>query len=786
MKILSLHIENIRGIRSAQVVPEGRSFAIWGPNGSGKSAVVDAIDFLLTGRISRLEGRGTGGITLNQHGPHIDRRPEEAIISAFVQIQGHDDPIEISRCMAAPADLICNDDIAPLLVPILEVASRGQHVLTRREILKFITSDPSSRAEGIQELLNISEIGSIRSTLVRVRNDANRDVEEVERSIASAQAAIAATIQSDQYSKELTLEFANTQRAILGTDKIETVKAATLKERISLPKSAQGRQSVNVTVLEGDINNLILLGEEARKQDISEKDNSLRSIIKELKSDPILIGSLERLQLLELGTSLIDDSGDCPLCETSWEPGVLKEQLETRIQTATKAGAQNVQINELSADIRSGAKSAIASLEKITAAVRVSGSLDEFPNLEIWKKSLDRLTEALKKPLITYPTMDFPEHHMPILMAPEGIFDELPKITALLKDRFPVSTPEQTAWDLLTRLEENIKTLEASMKIHEDVTNYQFMANALHDEFIANIHPAGAGLALEVGFYGRGIHPPHALHSEGHQDSMGLCLYLSLAEQLIGGVIDLAILDDVIMSVDSSHRRNVCRLLFEFFPDKQFLITTHDKTWAHQLRSEGLVRSKDSIEFYKWSIDTGPYIHQETDLWNRVDSFLESSDVVEAAVLLRKGSEQFLAYVCDNLEAQVKYRLDARNDLGDFLPAAVSKYKSLLRKAKKAAHSWSNDEDLESISELETICTQVHTRTQEEQWAVNASIHFNNWENLSPEDFQPVRETIQDLHLLFICQDCGSTLRVSKDGMIETSLRCNCASVNWNLIPQSA
>ena len=57
-------------------------------------------------------------------------------------------------------------------------------------------------------------------------------------------------------------------------------------------------------------------------------------------------------------------------------------------------------------------------------------------------------------------------------------------------------------------------------------------------------------LNLEVGFYGRGTFPPHAFHSEGHQDSMGLCLYLALAERLTEGLIDLIILDDVVMSVD--------------------------------------------------------------------------------------------------------------------------------------------------------------------------------------------------------------------------------------------
>ena len=54
MKLMELEIVNFRGIKNLQIKPQGKNFLIWGPNGSGKSAVVDSIDFLLTGDISRM------------------------------------------------------------------------------------------------------------------------------------------------------------------------------------------------------------------------------------------------------------------------------------------------------------------------------------------------------------------------------------------------------------------------------------------------------------------------------------------------------------------------------------------------------------------------------------------------------------------------------------------------------------------------------------------------------------------------------------------------------------
>ena len=158
MRLLELDIHNVRGICDLTLKPDGRNFVVWGPNGSGKSALVDAIDFLLTGRIARLMGKGTGGITLSEHGPHIDHQPKDAIVHATIQLPGLKEPIEIERCMANPSKLESDKSIEQYLTPVMLLAQRGQHVLTRREILRFITSEAHTRAEQIQELLNIEEV----------------------------------------------------------------------------------------------------------------------------------------------------------------------------------------------------------------------------------------------------------------------------------------------------------------------------------------------------------------------------------------------------------------------------------------------------------------------------------------------------------------------------------------------------------------------------------------------------------------------------------------------------
>jgi hypothetical protein len=80
-------------------------------------------------------------------------------------------------------------------------------------------------------------------------------------------------------------------------------------------------------------------------------------------------------------------------------------------------------------------------------------------------------------------------------------------------------------------------------------------------QFTAKLTPAAGSLGLDVNFYDRGLFPPAAFHSEGHQDGMGVCLYLALMKRLFGKRFTFALLDDVVMSVDAGHRYQFCKLL---------------------------------------------------------------------------------------------------------------------------------------------------------------------------------------------------------------------------------
>ena len=219
MKILELDICNVRGIPYMTLKPEGKNLVVWGLNGSGKSAVVDAIDFLLTGHISRLIGEGTGELSLPRHGPHIDHMPEDAVVRALICLEAISEPIEIKRCMSAPQDveIVCEEESKPFYDRIILHPSlvKPSLQLITDELVEYkaeLTAEEDARLAEVARVKDIKDrfnaIGDIRGALVKaninIKNPAlelKRIIEEDDQSVLSALESAATEVVADENKK---------------------------------------------------------------------------------------------------------------------------------------------------------------------------------------------------------------------------------------------------------------------------------------------------------------------------------------------------------------------------------------------------------------------------------------------------------------------------------------------------------------------------------------------------------------------------------------------------------
>ncbi len=814
MRILELEIKNVRGVRDKiHLTPNGDNLVVFGPNGSGKSAIVDAVDFLFTGDMSRLSGRGTRGMTLKEHGPHIDKKPEDAIVKAKIQVREVEDVINLERQMSDPKNLIITPELDdPRLIESLHIAERGQHVLSRSEILKFIAAEAGRRAEEIQAVLNIESIEKLRKTLGTLKREADRDVRNSEGDFQRSVSAITTNQGIEIFSEDEVLKNVNEFRALLKGDPLDRLDPTILHRRLE-PPSSELSEVINLKALIRaleSVNGAIM--ESGSK--VFEAETRLRREAERLHEDEALRRELTSKQLIDLGVSLLGDSGSCPLCLKSWEPAKLKEFLEARLLKASEAEKVEKTLLENANYIRREISLFLGNLDIIQKQCTALKQDTTLKDVNTWIESLNEWSQALANAVEKYPQEKDISDEIRRFFAPER-WGQLSQGLVEITNTAEKLTPVQKAWDSLTELKpileryfddkkelENKKLIaeratilsktytntkdrvleELYSQVNDDFTRYY---KFLHDEdessFSSQLKPKGAQLDFKVDFYGRGTHHPRALHSEGHQDSMGLCLYLALNRKISEDKVDLIILDDVVMSIDNKHRRNVCKLLTEHFKDRQFLITTHDKTWARQLRSNGVVKSMNMVEFKGWNVDTGPRLRWETDVWSKIPERLSDNDVSQAAHLLREHCEFVYAEVCDFLRAPVTYKPDAGNDLGDYLKGAKSIYYKYLKKAIKAANSWDREDEIKSFEKIKRDFDQIVKETQMEHWTINSSVHYNNWVNFSSQDFQPVALAFRELEEFFKCSKCQGILAVTMREYTSSVVKCPCGYIAWNL-----
>lgn len=810
IKLEAIHIEELRGIRKLDIDFQESTFAITGPNGSGKSGVIDAIEFGLTGQIGRLTGRGTKGLSVAEHGPHVDmvKFPDAAFVALKVKLTDIGKSVTITRKVKYPNKPVIEPATAEIKDILAEVADHPEITLSRREILRFILVEPTKRSEEIQSILKLDEIGQLRSTLNSTFNKLQLGQRAAESAVKTASESLQRHAQIATLRAEDLLEVVNKRRKVLDLhlfEKLSPDAKLDLGIDAGTKQAAANKQSA--------LNDLRALSDSVAGLDSIAKDEVgiVVAALARLVADTALFTSLQRLSFLEKGLELVDGP-ECPLCDTAWDGAEqLIEHIRAKLEKSREAQKLQRDLLDNGAAIGQAAGGLALLVGAALRACESHGELALVPSLKNWGTDLDALKATLStvegiagaKDRLTTNWPRMPASVPAELKAATAKITEKPDQTALVEAQTFLTTAQLRLSDYreaMRKLEAAKLATQAGRLAYDTYcTVLEDELNQLYDEvqkdfstfyravneddeagFTAKLTPTEGSLGLDVNFYDRGLFPPAAYHSEGHQDGMGVCLYLALMKRLFGDRFTFALLDDVVMSVDADHRYQFCKLLKTHFPDTQFIITTHDRLWAEQMKSAGLVSGKTSLSFHSWTVDTGPLVESNQEIWEEIALALDKGKVEVAAAALRRHLEFVSRHVADQIAASLPFRADGNYELGDLLPSVLKRLRELYGKAAESAQSWGNAGALEAAGQQKSILSTCNGAMSVEQWAVNKAVHYNEWANFGKKDFQPVVAAFRELLECFRCKSCDSWLHISPRNNPET-LRCACNKVNFNL-----
>lgn len=812
IQIESIAIREFRGIRDLKLDLRAKNFAVCGPNGTGKSGVVDALEFALTGAVSRLTGEGRGDISLLAHGPHVDKRaaPEKSTVTVELTIPSLGKKVTIVRSVKAPRKPSITPNTPDVLQVLQAVEAHPEVVLSRREIITYVLATPGDRAQEVQALLRLESIEKVRAGLLKIANTAEREIRPLTTAESDARENFLRALGISELAKQKVLDAANEKRTVLGlASLVELTDSTSLRDGLETQTPATPQRIVKKQA-STDLKHLKQLIDELGAEGVTQEVEKVRVELTALLADPATADAVKRESFFRAGAELVT-AESCPLCDVTWDPVALRAHVAEKIAhmqgIAKKGKSIDAKLLVLGDRLRAIATSAGVvrghaklaepaipsdSLEQLVSALNgkasklsVQARLTDIPALlddfaEVSAAALDTIGKvetyvaALPEPTKLDAARDW------LILAQERL-EVLREARRRLKTGRERAERAKKISDTYVKSSDDVLVALYAAVEEDFVRLYRFINRDDEAAFQAKLTPSMGKLGFDVDFYGRGFFPPGAYHSEGHQDGMGLCLYLALMRRVQGDGFRFSVLDDVLMSVDSGHRREVCALLKKEFPNTQFVMTTHDKIWLRHMRTEGLTTAQSAVEFRNWTVDQGPTCWDDRDVWKEIDDALNVDDVRTAAGVLRNYLEFVSGELCHRLRARVEFRGDAQYQLGELLPAAVGQMRILLSKGKDAASSWKQQQVLDDLVARAASFGAIVDASNVERWQINVAIHFNAWENLGKGDFAPVVQSCKKLIEAFYCTVCNEAFRVSPDREAMESVRCGCGQTNINL-----
>lgn len=169
------------------------------------------------------------------------------------------------------------------------------------------------------------------------------------------------------------------------------------------------------------------------------------------------------------------------------------------------------------------------------------------------------------------------------------------------------------------------------------------------------------GITIEYKYNNEWVSPPQKYFSESHLNCFGISFFLA-SVIAFNKENKFIVLDDVISSFDSTHRKRFADLLFEKFSDYQFILLTHEAEWFSYVQQ--LAKKKGwTIGEIKWTEAKGTHLEEKpSDLKEFIEQELSNSSIEALGNPIRKYLEAKLKDIALNLDVKVSYRTNYDNE----------------------------------------------------------------------------------------------------------------------------
>jgi len=772
MKIKKIKISWFRGAADPiELDLNLKSMVIYGENGAGKSSFVDAVEYNINkGRINHLAHEYSG------------KRQEKAVINTHMPGSQNGVILITMEDNSVIETKIQQNGCFVVNPPISEIShwDYQRTILRQNEVANFIANTKGDKYSALLPLLGLGYLEITAENLRKIeRNlslvgtlEAKRaEIERVDLKRNSSFGAV------DDIAIENDLK--NLYQTYCG-------KTATTETFSELVTNTQTAVQLKINKLSNEQKKFSSLLE-ISKLDVATNLSDIKiSAIKLGESAQSLI--VERLGVLKAAISYSEKNKDeeikCPACGQPISSILFSSHIKSE-EAALKEALANfnlykIHVGSLCENLQNLKRLLFQDQIKDWKTQQDTGNVGYIESMEI---------DSIRDSCTSVIQAEIENRIVPIIEeSKKEVVTPLAGVVELLTDKEKLETLQQITRALALKkkvreAEELIAFVSSLQRIFREQIRSRASAvigaisadiarmwGILHpEERVEDVRlslPDDVDKAIEIGlkFYGVNQDSPRLTLSEGHRNSLGLCIFLAMAKKDNKTPV---ILDDVVVSFDRNHRGMVGTLLVKEFSDRQVILFTHERDWYIDLKAQLDQKIWESKTLMPWeSPEIGIRLSTRQFTFDDARASLQTSPD-SAANTARKIMDIFMAVMAESLKISLPYLHRERNDRRtghEFLEKIASSSNSFQIK-RDGVNYESFTEALDDIKTADRLIVS---------WGNRASHDFNIVKNEATMLIDACEKALSR----FTCTGCGkevTNLTNEKSGFKQ----CACGYIKW-------
>jgi|SRR5690554_217426 len=796
MKLKQIEIKGLRGIKeSLSLELNGKSIVLYGDNGMGKSSITDAIEWFYTNKVAHLAG---SEIDLKE--ALRNASVNEAFVSEASMKFHKKSDLDTAKTLFYKRQKLEQDyTIKSDSIRDYIVKSKEENLLLRYKNLNdFVDNTKGDKLKYLSDIIGFSEVTKKKEILRKAYSSIKMEIknQNFEGQITSQKTILIDKIGAAVSQDKDFLEILNKRIAPLKTEiKIESIED--VDSLLIHLKSATNEKLVTENAFLEKTQTTIS-GLQAEIVSINSSYDIFYNEFQKIAADVEGIMKIYIGELLKSGDKVIrkfHKEESCPLCLQSKDRDELRAEIAERLKEIEEASKKLGVFQKAQELVKA------TTIERIKRLnVLLSEALFKIPENEPLKRDIEILKGKFnlmeKASLVKASSGDKIQDSKSIeLNVSDFIFlDGLAIRIKEIKEKIEKDNITQAYADISASKDAflKIKSLEGERKILE---NQSYSLSLIYNEFVKAqkdgledfIHSFSTqindyyqymnpdepfqeikivvigeeddlnGLTIEYKYNNERVSPPQKYFSESHLNCFGISFFLA-SVNAFNDVNEFIVLDDVISSFDSNHRKRFAELLFEKFSEKQIILLTHEEEWFRNFVKPMAKNRGWLVNEIKWTESKGTHFEESRgDLKFKIEKHLSEAEVDDIGNHIRRYLESSLKEICMNLDVKVSFRPNEINEkrMPDEL---ISELKSRIKSKSK---------------DLKTHFPTIE-RVANSSILGNLLSHDNPF-NPKIGDLKAFWADIQEMESIFYCQEEGCKKRaVSFRNLdtVENKIRC--------------